>query len=319
MQDRMTDHVTTSSGPPHSRTLIWLIGIAIVYDLGVFGLQLFHWLGLSTAGFATGEYSGTLALALCAFASVFIQRATASRRLRVLAWVAAAIFAVLTVDDAFSIHERMNDDDYLAIVFWLIAGGMLLILLRTEKPDRTATVAIGAGFFVHGLAALADGADGGIFTLGTISPFELTLSQELLELAYIGLYLVGFSRIMLGHRSTAVAAPATPVAAAPLAVEDKELLELEAWYWAWRSQAGIEATGAGNDRSIRESLAIVERLAIEPTRSMAGVAAKLRVLRDIAHWKRGPGRDDAECEIRLLEAAADDANRLAEHGAEPVC
>ena len=80
----------------------------------------------------------------------------------------------------------MNNDDYLAVVLWLMAGSVLFVLLRLERPGRAATTAICAGFFLHGLAALADGADGGIFTLDMISPFELRLSREILELAYMG-------------------------------------------------------------------------------------------------------------------------------------
>jgi len=199
-----------ATGLGDRRTFIWVVGIIVAYGLGALGLHLFQWFGLPGAGLALRELSGVLALALSVLATAFLWRSSASRRLRLLAWAAAAVFAVLTVDQAFSIHERMNNDDYLAVLLWLVAGAVLFVLLRTEKPDRIAVSTICAGFILHGLAALADGADGGIFTLTMISPFGLGVSQHLLELAYIGLYLVGFGRVMLGHGSAAVALRTAP-------------------------------------------------------------------------------------------------------------
>jgi len=302
----------TSFFEARRRILVCIIGIAIVYDLGMLGLQLFQWFGLPQPDFVIDEYSTPFASALCAAATLLILQAT-RRRLRALAWALGAILALLVVDNTFSIHARMDSDDYLAVLLWLIAGAALFILLRSEKPSRIATAAICSGFLIHGLAALTDGADGGILTFGMISPFDLDLTQVAFELAYIGLYVVGL--VMLARRSADVAARATPVTAVPAAVEDKELLELESWYWAWRSQAAMDGTDAGKHRTTHESLVVVDRMVGARTHSIAGVAAKLRVLRDMMQ-RRDPARGDIEFEIRLLDAAADDAGRLAERGAD---
>ena len=230
---------------------------------------------------------------------------------------------MLTVGDIFSIHERMNNDDYLAVALWVIAGGVLFVLLRLERPSRLATVAIYAGFFLHGLAALADGADGGIFTLDMISPLDLGLSKEILELAYMGLYLVGFSRMLHGPGSLPDRAREVrdsevssrfrgPFSAT--AAEDHELLELEAWYWAWRSHIEAAETDEQGDRSVDELLSFVEKLTDAPAQSIAGVAAKLRILRDMIDSGRHFELPEMAVEARLLEAVAGDASRLAETG-----
>jgi hypothetical protein len=317
----MTDNLTPSSNAAHRRLILWIIGFAVIYDLAVFGLQMFQWFGSAQPVMDVDEYSAAVAIALCAIAIVLIRRVTQSRRLRALTIATAAVFAVLTIDDAFSIHERMNNDDYLAVALWLVAGMVLFLLLRMERPGRVATTAICTGFCLHGLAALADGADGGIFTLDMISPFELGLSKEILELAYIGFYILGFSRILLGDRFLEVTARVIPGALAGIGArtriddDDRELLEIEAWYWAWRSQIEAADTDDEGDRSVDELLSVVARLTVAPARSMAGVAAKLRVLRDMMESACNPNRREMEAEARLLAAAADDANRLAELGA----
>jgi hypothetical protein len=317
----MSGILTRSSNGSSQRAIVWIVGIAISYDIGVLGLQLFDWFGPLQASTAIGEYSGAIAVALCVIAAILIWKMTQSRRLRILSLATAAIFAVLTVDDIFSIHERMNNDDYLAIFLWLIAGGVLFMILRLEKPGRTATITIWAGILLNGLAALADGADGGIFTLDMISPFELGLSKEMLELAYMGLYLVGFSRLLLGHQSSEVTVRAIP-SAKPIvglsdrrsggAAEDGELLELEAWYWAWRSHFEAAETDDQGDRSIDELLSFVGKLTVAPAQSMIGVATKLRVLKDMMDSGKHFELPEMEVEARLLEALVGDANRLTE-------
>jgi hypothetical protein len=316
----MNGILTRSSNASSQRAIVWIVGIAISYDIGVLGLQLFDWFGPLQASTAIGEYSGAIAVALCVIAAILIWKMTQSRRLRILSLATAAIFAVLTVDDIFSIHERMNNDDYLAIFLWLIAGGVLFMILRLEKPGRTATITIWAGILLNGLAALADGADGGIFTLDMISPFELGLSKEILELAYMGFYLVGFSRLLLGHQSSELTVRAIPSAKpnglsdrlSSGTAEDGELLELEAWYWAWRSHVEAAETDDQGDRSIDELLSFVGKLTVAPAQSMIGVATKLRVLKDMMDWGKHFEPPEMEVEARLLEALVGDANRLAE-------
>jgi len=317
----MIGSLTRPSNGSSYRPIAWIVGIAISYDIGLLGLQLFDWFGPPRSGATIGEYSGAIAVALCVIAAILIWKMTQSRRLRILSLATAAIFAVLTVDDVFSIHERMNNDDYLAVFLWLVAGGVLFMVLRLEKPGRTATIAICAGILLNGLAALADGADGGIFTLDMISPFEVGLTKEILELAYMGLYLVGFSRLLLGHKSQKVTVRAIP-SAKPFvglsdkllsgAAEDQALLELEAWYWAWRSHIEAAETNDQGDRSIDELLSFVGKLTVAPAQSIVGVAAKLRVLRDMMDSGRHFVLPEMEVEARLLEAAVDDANRVAE-------
>ncbi len=317
----MSGSLTWPSNGSSHRAIAWIVGIAISYDVGLLGLQLFDWFGPPQTGAATGEYSGAIAVALCVIAAILIWKMTQSRRLRVLSLATATVFAVLTVDDIFSIHERMNNDDYLAIFLWLVAGSVLFIILRLEKPCRTATITIWAGILLNGLAALADGADGGIFTLDMISPFELGLSKEILELAYMGLYLVGFSRLLLGNKSPEVALRAIPSATAFLglsdtqssgAAEDQELLELEAWYWAWRSHLEAAETDDQGDRSIDELLSFVGKLTADPAQSIIGVAAKLRVLQDMTELAKHFEWPDMKVAARLLEAVVGDANQLAE-------
>jgi len=193
----------TSSFEARQRTLVCIIGTAVLYDLGLLGLQLFQWYGSSDSNLAIGDYSTALAFTLCLSAILLIMRVTSPRQ-RALAWASAAIFAVLIVDHAFSIHERMKYDDYLAVMLWLIAGVALFALLQTEKPGRIATIAISSGFFLHGLAALTDGVDGGVLTFGMISPFDVDLTQDAFEIAYIGLYLVGFGHLMLDRRAAGI-------------------------------------------------------------------------------------------------------------------
>ncbi len=317
----MSGSLTWPSDGSSQRAIAWVVGIAISYDIGVLGLQLFDRFGPLRACTAIGEYSGAIAVALCVIAAILIWKMTQSRRLRILSLAAAAVFAVLTVDDIFSIHERMNNDDYLAIFLWLVAGGVLFMVLRLEKPGRTATITIWAGILLNGLAALADGADGGIFTLEMISPLELGLSKEILELAYMGLYLVGFSRLLLGNKSPEDALRAIPSATAFLglgdrlssgAAEDGELLEVEAWYWAWRSHIEAAETDDQGDRSIDELLSFVGKLTVAPAQSIIGVAAKLRVLQDMTELAQHFEWPDMKVAARLLAAVVGDANRLAE-------
>ena len=314
----MTDNLTTASTRQQPRTIAWMVAFAVVYGVGVLGLQVAQWFVSPQAGIAIGEYSGAIAVALCVTAGILIFRMAQSRRLRIML-AAAAVFALLTADDVFSIHEIMNNDDYLAVALWLIAGSVLLVLLRLEKPGRAATAAICAGFFLHGLAALADGADGGIFTLDMISPFELGLSREILELAYMGLYLVGFSQMLSGRRILADTARVIPATGASVAIsgrpsgtveEDRELLELESWYWAWRSHT--QATGDAAARSAGERLSVAGELAALPSQSIGGVSAKLRVLQDMIGSGGHAERPETDAQARLLEAIVIDANRLAE-------
>jgi hypothetical protein len=306
----MTDNLTAASTKLQSRTIAWFVAFAVTYDIGVLGLQVAQWLVSPRAGVAIGEYSGAIAVALCVTLAILIFRMTGSRRLRILLLAVAAVFALLTADDVFSIHERMNNDDYLAVVLWLMAGSVLFVLLRLEKPGRAATAAICAGFCLHGLAALADGADGGIFTLDMISPFELRLSREILELAYMGLYLVGFSQMLSGRRTPADM-PRTISDTGELA-EDRELLVLESWYWAWRSH--VPSTGDAAARSADELLSVAGELTALPSQSIRGVAAKLRVLQDMI-GSNAPARHAAsDAEARLLQGIVIDADRLAEPG-----
>lgn len=317
----MTHNLMLASRRLNRRTIVSVVAFAIAYDLGVLGLQLTQWFGSPQGAATIGEYSGAIAVALCVIAAILIRKMTQNRRLRILALAAAAVFAVLTVDDIFSIHERMNNDDYLAVVLWLIAGSVLFVLLRLERPSRLATAAICTGFFLHGLAALADGADGGIFTLDMISPLDLGLSKEILELAYMGLYLVGFSGILQRPRALADAARAIPDSDVSVrfggpfsgtVAEDQELLELEAWYWAWRSHIEGAETDDQGDRSIDELLSFVGKMTDAPARSIVGVAAKLRVLRDMMDSGRHFDLPEMAVEARLLEAVVGDASRLAE-------
>ena len=306
----MTENLTSAPPRLQPRTIAWIVAFAVVYDVGVLGMQIVQWLVSPQAGIAIGEYSSAIAVALCVTAAVLIFRMTHSRRLRMVLLAAAAVFALLTADDVFSIHERMNNDDYLAVVLWLIAGSVLVAVLRLEKPGRAATAAICTGFFLHGLAALADGADGGIFTLDMISPFELGLSREILELAYMGLYLVGFSQMLSGRRLPADTARA--VSGAGALAEDRDLLELESWYWAWRSHA--QSTGDAGARSADELLSVARRLAASPSQSIRGVAAKLRVFQDMIGSSAPARHPTSDAEARLLQGILIDADRLAETG-----
>jgi hypothetical protein len=315
----MIENLTPPSPRLNQHTIASIVAFAIVYEIVVLGLQLTRWFGAPPAVAIIGEYSGAVAVALCVIAAILVCKMTRSRRLRIIALAAAAVFAALTVDDVFSIHDRMNNDDYLALVLWLIAGSVLFVLLRLEKPGRVAMAAIGAGFFLHGLAALADGADGGIFTLDMISPFELGLSKEILELAYMGLYLVGVSQMLPGRRSRGGRADAIGGAGAdstgrPSAAvdDDRELLELESWYWAWRSHA--PANDDERDRSAGELLSVAGKLTASPARSITGVAAKLRVLHDMVESARQLQHPEMFAEARLLDGVAADASRLAEAG-----
>src|SRR5215475_5499189 len=196
----MTGRLPLLVNSSYRRTIAWIVGLAVAYDIGVLGLQLRDWFGVPKASASIGEYSSSVAVALCVVTLILIRKLTQNPRLRLLSLAIAVVFALLTLDDVFNIHERMNDDDYLAVFLWLFAGTVLLILLRLERPGRFATIAICTGFFLHGMAALADGADGGIFTFGMISPFEIAWSQEIFALAYLGLYLVGFSSMIVRRK-----------------------------------------------------------------------------------------------------------------------
>jgi hypothetical protein len=317
----MTESLAPASRRLNQRTIASVVAVAIVYDIVVLGLQLTKWFGAPPAVATIGEYSGAVAVALCVIAAILVCKMTRDRRLRIIALAAAAVFAALTVDDVFSIHDRMNNDDYLALTLWLIAGSVLLVLLRLEKPGRAATAAICAGFFLHGLAALADGADGGIFTLDMISPFELGLSKEILELAYMGLYLVGVSQMLPGRRSrgdgagviAGTSASAGSAGRLPAAVaDDRELLELESWYWAWRSHT--QANDDQRGRSADELLTVTGKLAALPSRSIMGVAAKLRVFQDMIGSAGHASHPETDARARLLAGIVTDADHLANTG-----
>jgi len=305
----------------YQQTIAWIVGLAVAYDIGVLGLQLRDWFGSPRSSASIGEYSSSVAVALCVVALILVRKLTQNPRLRVLSLAIAVVVALLALDDVFNIHERMNDDDYLAVLLWLFAGTVLLILLRLERPGRFATTAICAGFFLHGLAALADGADGGIFTLSMISPFEIAWSQEIFALAYLGLYLVGFSSMLVRRKLSdepVGAQPGTPrfvarSAAFPeIAAEDRDLLELEAWYWAWRSHAEAAETDEDGDRLIDQMLRVTETLIDSPARSVAGVAAKLRVFQDMTKSVERFEQAETNVEARLLDAVVSEANRLTE-------
>lgn len=104
----MIDNLTSASTRLQPRTIAWIVAFAVVYDIGVLGLQVAPWFVSPQAGIAIGEYSGAIAVALCVTAAILIFRMTQSRRLRILLLAAAAVFALVTADDVFSIHERMD-------------------------------------------------------------------------------------------------------------------------------------------------------------------------------------------------------------------
>src|SRR5262249_54296393 len=155
-------------------------------------------------------------------------------------------------------------------------------------------------------------ADGGIFTLSMISPFEIAWSQEIFAVAYLALYLVGFSSMLSRHRSleSASGAPSraetrTDAAATlpALIADDRDLSELEAWYWAWRSHVAATETDGDGNRLIDEMLAAAGRLTVSPAQSMIGVAAKLRVFQDLKATMKHFGRPEMDVEAQLLESA----------------
>lgn len=305
----------------YRRTIAWIVGLAVAYDIGVLGLQLRDWFGAPKASASIGEYSSSVAVALCLVALIFIRQMTQDRRLRLISLAIAIVFALLTLDDVFNIHERMNDDDYLAVLLWLFAGTVLLILLKLERPGRLATTAICTGFFLHGLAALADGADGGIFTVSMISPFEIAWSQEIFAIAYLSLYLVGFSAMLVrqkhlneagGAPSSACRSAADMAALLETLADDRDVLELEAWYWAWRSHIEAAETDEDGDRLIDHMLVVVDKLIDAPSQSTIGVAAKLRVFQDMMESIKHFDRPEMDVEARLLDAAVSEINRLAE-------
>jgi len=275
----MTGRLPLLVNSSYRRTIAWIVGLAVAYDIGVLGLQLRDWFGVPKASASIGEYSSSIAVALCVVTLILIRKLTQNPRLRLLSLAMAVVFALLTLDDVFNLHERMNDDDYLAVFLWLFAGTVLLILLRLERPGRFATIAICTGFFLHGIAALADGADGGIFTLSMISPFAIAWSREIFAFAYLALYLVGFSSMLLARKRVEESAgastnarrfTATTALMPEIIADDRELLDLEAWYWAWRSHAGAAATDEDGDRLIDQMLAVAGKLTDAPAQSMIG-------------------------------------------------
>ena len=305
----------------YRRTIAWIIALAVAYDIGVLGLQLRDWLGSPQTGQSIGEYSGSVAVALCVVALILVRKLTQNPRLRLLSLAIAVVVALLALDDIFNIHERMNDDDYLAVFLWLFAGMVLLILLRLERPGRFATTAICTGFFLHGLAALADGADGGIFTFSMISPFEIAWSQEIFAVAYLGLYLVGFSSMIVRRKRleepvvalSGISGLDAGTAVLPeIIADDRDLLELEAWYWAWRSHAEAAETDEDGDRLIDQMLGVAEKLIDSPSQSIVGVSAKLRVFQDMTKSVERFEQPEVNVEARLLDAVVSEANRLAE-------
>jgi hypothetical protein len=98
-----------------------------------------------------------------------------------------------------------------------------------------------------------------------------------------------------------------------LVTEDPALLELEAWYWAWRSHLEAAESDDEGDRSIDEMLIVIGKLTALPAQSIAGVAAKLRVLRDLLELMEHLKRPEMDEEAQLLDAVVGDANRLAEN------
>ena len=304
----------------HQRTVAWIVGIASAYDIGTLGSHLISRFGSPIVNTWVGEYSSSAAIALCIVALIFVRNVTQDRRTRLVALAIAGVFTVLALDDIFSIHERMNNDDYLAVFLWVVAGTVLLVLLRLERPDRTATVALCTGLLLHGLAALADGADGGIFTFSMITPIECAWTQEIFALAYLSLYIVGFSRMLarrgriepairLLNDDRSLVKPTRPLKTVGA---DRELLELEAWYWAWRSHVEVAETNEEGDWLIDEILSAVGKLTDRPVQSITGLAAKIRVLQDIMETVTPITRPEMEIEARLLAAVVRDANRLAE-------
>lgn len=305
--------MSASSAPlpneTHKGTVGRIVGLAVAYDIGVFGLHLFNWFGAPISDTSVARYSGSIAIALCMMALLFIRETTRSRRIRVLALAAATIFAVVSADGIFSIREGPNEDDYLALLLWIIAGSVLFMLLQAERPSRIARTMICAGFFLHSLVAVSDG---DVFTLRAIGG-----SEGILELTYIGLYLAGFTSLLVGPRAGEVPS-STDVSRVgqaelwQLPTNDRHLLELEAWYWAWRSHTEAAETDEDGDRSIDETLSVVARLTSLRPQSVVGLSAKIRVLQDLLETVTPIQRPEMCIEEKLLDAIASDSARLAD-------
>src|SRR5262245_50669144 len=68
-------HMSASSAPlpneTHEGTVGRIVGLAVAYDIGVFGLHLFNWLGAPISDTSVARYSGSIAIALCMMALLF--------------------------------------------------------------------------------------------------------------------------------------------------------------------------------------------------------------------------------------------------------
>src|SRR5262249_38169150 len=70
----MTGRLPLQAAGSYRRTIVWIVGLAIAYDIGVLGLQLRDWVGSPSASVSIGEYSSSIAVALCVVALILIRK-----------------------------------------------------------------------------------------------------------------------------------------------------------------------------------------------------------------------------------------------------
>jgi len=115
---------------------------------------------------------------------------------KVIFWLGSSVaLAILAMDEIFGFHERsknlVGDDDYIKILLFLMAGGVLYFLCRLEEAPLPVIRILSLGYLVQILWILDDMGDGDFYRL-PFSLHTLRYCEEFLELLSMAVYLLGF-------------------------------------------------------------------------------------------------------------------------------
>jgi hypothetical protein len=97
-------------------------------------------------------------------------------------------------------HERssqvIGNDEPFKLAAWAGAGVVLYIIGTRHTRSRPARVMLLAGYVLQTLWLLADLGDGDLFRVRGMTIRNLRYTEEVLELLFLGSFLVGFTCLM---------------------------------------------------------------------------------------------------------------------------
>ncbi len=153
-----------------------------------------------TAG-APVEYFTSALLWMLSLICVVLAGRNLTRVFTALFWLAgSAGLAALAVDEVMEFHERssqvIGNDEPFKLAAWAGAGVVLYIIGTRHTQSRPARVMLLAGYVLQTLWLLADLGDGDLFRVRGMTIRNLRYTEEVLELLFLGPFLVGFTCLM---------------------------------------------------------------------------------------------------------------------------